>query len=403
MYNIDDIKHFKKMCSDISILMLDDEVIITDAYSDVASRFFNSIDISNNPAEVLKAYTSTKYDIIYTDINMPGINGVELIKEIKKINPKQKFIVISASDESDKLLDLLALNVSGFIVKPFNLQKFIDISMDQVSIILQSRIMKKELLTVTKEKEEQQKMLIQQSKLAQTGEMISMISHQWRQPLSSITTVIAGLKTRLQLGLYEQKENPLEAMTNDFTKAFDKIETSAKFLSKTINDFRNFYRPNKEKSFFNVCSAIENVFEMIQVTSHDITTNIECIDIDGASITSYEGELKQVFMSIINNAIDALKEKSIKNKKISIFIVVKENNIDVSIIDNAGGIPNEIMENIFLPYFSTKNEKNGTGLGLHMAKTIIEQHLQGSLSARNSQEFQGAEFLITIPKNLTQG
>ena len=406
MYNLEDIRQFKEMCEDVSILMLDDEEMITQSYGDIASRFFDFVEISNNPVEVLQNYDAQKHDIIYTDLNMPHMNGIELIRAIKKINVHQKFIVISASDDIEKLLELLSLNVSGFIVKPFNLQKFIEVSMDQVSIILQNRLRKEEqlklreeLLNVTEEKVEQEEMLIQQSKLAQTGEMISMISHQWRQPLSSITTVVAGIKTRLELGVYENKENPLDAITSDLLKAFEKIETTASFLSKTINDFRNFYSPDKKEALFNIYNSMRTVFEMLNVDQHSIDFTIECVNAERTNVVTFESELKQVLLCIINNAVDALKENNISSPKVSVSIESLENVVVIYIRDNAGGVPEDIIDNIFLPYFSTKTEKNGTGLGLHMAKTIVEEHIKGYLSVVNSNVFNGAEFVIHIPKN----
>lgn len=406
MYNLEDIRQFKEMCEDVSILMLDDEEMITQSYGDIASRFFDFVEISNNPVEVLQNYDAQKHDIIYTDLNMPHMNGIELIRAIKKINVHQKFIVISASDDIEKLLELLSLNVSGFIVKPFNLQKFIEVSMDQVSIILQNRLRKEEqlklqedLLNVTEEKDEQEEMLIQQSKLAQTGEMISMISHQWRQPLSSITTVVAGIKTRLELGVYENKENPLDAITSDLLKAFEKIETTASFLSKTINDFRNFYSPDKKEALFNIYNSMRTVFEMLNVDQHSIDFTIECVNAERTNVVTFESELKQVLLCIINNAVDALKENNISTPKVSVSIESLENVVVIYIRDNAGGVPEDIIDNIFLPYFSTKTEKNGTGLGLHMAKTIVEEHIKGYLSVVNSTVFNGAEFVIHIPKN----
>jgi signal transduction histidine kinase len=391
--------------------MVDDEVELTKNYRDIAERFFKDVDIANSGEEAIEMFKIGKYDIIYTDLNMPEINGVELIRTIKKIDEEQKFIVISASNESDKLIDLLSLNISGFILKPFNLKNFVSISMEQISILLQFRLMQKEttqlndkLLQVTKEKQDQEMMLIQQSKLAQTGEMISMIAHQWRQPLSSITTVIAGLKIRLDLGIYEEKENPLDAVKSDLYKTFSKIENSAEFLSKTINDFRNFYRPDNKKILFNLYDALESVLRMLSLNNdNDINIEFDSCAFDNSYINSFEGELKQVFMSIINNSVDALLEKDIQNPKISISIKDEQDNLIVTIADNADGIPLEIIEKIFLPYFSTKNKKNGTGLGLHMAKTIIEQHVNGSITVQNSERLGGAEFTITVPQAQKKG
>lgn len=404
--NLEDIKQFKQMCLNISILMVDDEVELTKYYKEIAQRFFESVDIANSGAEALEMFKQNKYDIIYTDLNMPGMHGIELIKKVKEINPKQKFIVISASNESDKLMDLLSLNISGFIVKPFTINNFMHVSMEQISIVLQAKQLQeqanelnKEIVKITKEKQDQEQMLIQQSKLAQTGEMISMISHQWRQPLSSITTTLSGLKTRLDLGIYDDEEDPILSITSDFNKAFDKIENMAIFLSKTVNDFRNFYRPDNKKTIIDICDAMDSVLRILNPNGNNIEVDYKCAEVDNREVYTFEGELKQVFISIINNAVDAILDKRTDEAKISIHITQDADNIIVSIADNAGGIPEDIIDNIFLPYFSTKNEKNGTGLGLHMAKTIIEHHVNGSLSVNNSEAYNGAEFIISIPKS----
>jgi len=401
---VETIERFKRMCGDISVLMVDDEVALTHYYKEIAERFFRSVEIANSAKEALDRYETGRYDIIYTDLNMPGMDGAELIRTIKQADTKQKFIVISASDETEKLLELLELNISGFIVKPFTINNFIAVTSDQVAIILQTRMMERttsqlceQLEQVTNEKQKQEDMLIQQSKLAETGEMVSMIAHQWRQPLSSITTVLAGLKTRLELGTYETRENPLEAFTVDFDRAFEKVEDSAAFLSKTIDDFRNYYKPDNERVFFNALSALHSVLRILNLDAADITTEIICPEPDNTDVLTFEGELKQVFMSIINNAVDALRWNEVPDAKITISMQNEGEMLLISIADNAGGIPNEIMDEIFLPYFSTKKEKNGTGLGMHMSRTIVEHHMNGTLQAGNSAHYGGAEFIITIP------
>jgi signal transduction histidine kinase len=303
-------------------------------------------------------------------------------------------------------MELLSLHISNFILKPFSLDNFVQVSMDQLSVILQSRQLEKKthllhqnLEQVTQEKHIQEKMLIQQSKLAQTGEMISMIAHQWRQPLASMTAVLASLKIRIELGSYEQKSDPYGSLIPDVYTTLDKIEDSVDYLSNTINDFRNFYRPDNQKASFDICTAMMEVLRMLNLEQNGVELGSKFINEGPVQIYSYEGELKQVFISIINNAVDALKEHAISEKKIFLSIKNEEDNILISIGDNAGGIPEGIIDDIFLPYFSTKHKKNGTGLGLHMAKNIIEEHMNGTLSVKNSTHCGGAEFTIKIPND----
>jgi len=404
MINENEVSVLKEMCSGLSIMIVEDEINLANEYRELAQYFFTDITVVNDAKSALEKYKTKYFDIIYTDINMEYMNGVELIRKIKNQNPKQAFIVISASNDSNHLLDLLKLKISTFILKPFQINEFIDATAEQIAILQQAKKMddtskqlKIELKEVNKEKKTQEEMLIQQSKLAQAGKMISMIAHQWRQPLSSITTQIAVLKIRLDLDYYDNSESPFEMLSSDLYDSFDKIEKSAIFMSDTINNFRNFYRPNNLIKVFNLRESIDRVLEILMLGQNNIVIEQDYLLSENIMIESYESELQQVFMSLLNNARDALIENSIDNPMIKIMTSTNHNSVNISILDNAGGIPKEIINDIFLPYFSTKNEKNGTGLGLHMAKTIIEEHMNGSLNVSNSKQSKGACFTIKIP------
>lgn len=404
-----ELAELQQMCQELSILMVEDDVVLADSYNNMAKKFFKHVTTAYTPLEAIKLYRPGVFDIIYTDINMPGMSGIDMIRKIKEHDRKQKFVVISASDESANLLELLKLNISAFILKPFTLENFTGVTREQASIILHTRMMEQrtyaledELNEVTKEKARQEKILIQQSKLAQTGEMISMIAHQWRQPLSSITTLIAGLKTRLELGAYDNVQDPVEAISRDLYETFDKIERSADFLSSTINDFRNFYRPDNGVSSFDAIDAIESVVQMLFAGEGNIKITRRYYDRETIAVTTYRGELQQVLMSILNNAKDAMAENSIEAPELTITATCDDDILSIAVCDNAGGIDKEFIDHIFLPYFSTKSEKNGTGIGLHMAKTIIERHMNGTITAANDPVQNGACFTIKIPVNQTK-
>ncbi len=399
-----DLTILKELCHSMSALIIEDEIALAESYRDIIGRFFNEVEMVHNAEDALAIHEPGRFSIIYTDLNLPGMSGVELIKNIKNYDQNQKFIVISASDDPENLLGLLKLGVSSFIVKPFTIDSFVKVTRDKASIITQESVLKRRanqlherLNEVTREKELQENMLIQQSKLAQTGEMISMIAHQWRQPLSSITTIIATLRTRLELETYQRQEDPYKALEKDLMDSFIRIEESAEFLSKTVNDFRNFYRPDNEAQTFNVFETVQSVIRMVTPDNHQLSVEIDAPKDKAIMLHTFEGELKQVLINIINNARDVFSEKNIENPKLSIIIKQLNDNVYLDIIDNAGGIPEEIIDEIFLPYFSTKTKKNGTGIGLHMAKTIIEHHMNGKLSASNNKLFGGANFTIKIP------
>ena len=242
-----DFQELLELSKDLKVLLVDDDVMLLENYKNMAEKFFQKVYTASDGGEALQMHEIGRFDIIYTDINMPTMNGVELIREITKYDPKQQFIVISASDDSGYLLELLQLHVNSFIVKPFQLESFIKTTRDKVSIIKQNQLMEsralelqEQLKKVTQEKKDQEEMLIQQSKLAQTGEMISMIAHQWRQPLSRISSVVATLKTKVELDVYGDDSDAKAKIVEDLYDTFGKIEESTSFLSNTINDFRNF-------------------------------------------------------------------------------------------------------------------------------------------------------------------
>ena len=228
-------------------------------------------------------------------------------------------------------------------------------------------------------------MILAQSRQAAMGEMISMIAHQWRQPLSTITLQISNLKINSLLG-----KQSVDA-TND---ALEHISSTIIYLSETIDDFQSFFKPNKLQERKNICELVERGtnFAKPRLNVANIKLDYSCNK--QINILTYPNEFAQVIINIINNAIDVLLEREIEQPKIKVDIVHVEHSVEIIINDNAGGIDMENSSKIFEPYFSTKG-KNGTGLGLYMSKMIIENELGGLLEVQNNA--LGAKFILTIP------
>jgi len=228
---------------------------------------------------------------------------------------------------------------------------------------------------------EKDRQLMQQTKLAQMGEMIGAIAHQWRQPLNTISTGIQNLK-------YDYKEGKLE--DEIYIKSFiDKNKKTVKFMSSTIDDFRNFFRVDKEKHTFDVRSVTKSVINMLsaQLQMYNIEINLQ-----GETFESFgfESEYQQVILNIISNAKDALVANNIKNPTIDIKIDKNK----ISIEDNGGGIAKDIIDRIFEPYYTSKEQGKGTGMGLYLSKMIIVDSMGGELSVRNSDN--GAVFEMSF-------
>ncbi len=228
---------------------------------------------------------------------------------------------------------------------------------------------------------ENEKMLIQQSKMASMGEMLSAIAHQWRQPLNALGLTIQHMEI-----IYDDKEFSKEFLDETIKKSMKQIN----FMSKTIDDFKNFFKPNKRKRAFSIKESIEESITMVsaQLNSYSIKVNIEG---DNIKINSHKNEFKQVVLNLINNAKDAILEKKVKGK-IDIEIIQESHIIRVYFRDNAGGISEDVILRIFEPYFTTKEQGKGTGVGLYMSKAIIEDNMGGKMSVKNMKE--GAEFKI---------
>ncbi|MFW3412225.1 sensor histidine kinase [Aliarcobacter butzleri] len=229
------------------------------------------------------------------------------------------------------------------------------------------------------------KKILEQAKLARIGSMISMIAHQWRQPLSQLSGILMELETTTR---FKKVDN------NYILNAIDKSDKMIEFMSNTIDDFRNFYKPDKKKEDFYVSNACKKAINIIDATLENLGINL-ILDIkDDKKIFGYPTEFSQVILNIISNAKDILIERNIKNPKIEINIESKGVLSIITIKDNAGGIEEKNLEQIFDPYYSTKDSSKGTGLGLYISKLIIERNMGGDLSVSNNSE--GAVFKIVV-------
>ena len=232
--------------------------------------------------------------------------------------------------------------------------------------------------------------LLEQSKMASMGEMIGNIAHQWRQPLSVISTIASGIHMRYEFGVFDEKEIPKDMNT---------IVENTKYLSNTIDTFRDFIKEEKELKSVIIQERIDISLNIIIATLDNNHIKIKKnIDYNSPiTLNLVVGELSQVIINILNNAKDILIENDIKDKWIDISLTQNDTTVIITIEDNAGGIPSEVMPKIFDPYFTTKHQSQGTGLGLHMSYKIITESLNGKLYVKNTSN--GAKFFIELPKN----
>jgi len=311
-------------------------------------------------------------------------------KKIKHNYYTVSFLNVPCIDESNKCAYLVLYKESPYIEQTYaNFQKILVILLIALFIFL--FVIYKNYLIHTKNIQRQE-ILSQQTKLASMGEMIGNIAHQWRQPLSVISAAASGMKVQQEYGLLKEEK---------LIENLDMIFNNTQYLSQTIEDFRNFFKTEKEKTFFEIQDTITQVADIF---IHSFKAdNVEII-INGATaqIYGYQNEFKQVIINLLKNAKDAIG----KNGLILVDIIVQEQHITIKVHDSGGGVEQEIKDKIFDPYFTTKHQSQGTGLGLYMTHEIIKNDFQGSLLVENSgfeynfKNYYGACFIISFKQTL---
>ncbi|MCK5110607.1 MAG: hybrid sensor histidine kinase/response regulator [Arcobacteraceae bacterium] len=403
----EDLKKLKNIAKDLTVLYAEDDGLLRVSVYEYLKKIFKKVVCAEDGEHGLdlfkKAFEESEYfDIVITDIEMPNMNGLEMSKNIKNINSNQEIIIISAYTSVNYFTDSIQIGVSGYIIKPMDYLQMNSILyktalriQEHKKVIEYEKYLEKRVKEEVKKNKVNQKMLLEQSKMAAMGEMLESIAHQWRQPLSVITTAASGMKM--------QKE--FDMLTDElFVKSVDSIVSAAMHLSDTIDDFRDFFNPNKKEELFNLKDSFYRATELL--SSKFKNREIETIEnIDDVEMMGLTNDLVQVFMNILNNAKDALEE--VKDKKRLIFVEINKdkNNINILIKDSGGGIPDNIIDKIFESHFTTKENKDGTGIGLYMTQQIIKDHLKGKIDACNveyeydGEKYKGAQFSIKLPLN----
>ena len=232
---------------------------------------------------------------------------------------------------------------------------------------------------------DQEKLLIQQSKLATTGNMIANIAHQWRQPLNELNTILMYLQVRY---MYEGLDEGF------LSEQIEKCNSVTTYMSKTINDFQNFFKPSKMKEHFSIVEACQKAVSILHSSLKNNSINFVFEAVENIEVDGYPNEFSQAFLNILSNAKDVLIERKIENPYIHVSIKTGKKFVLIHVKDNGGGISNAVIDHIFEPYFTTKHAKQGTGIGLYMCKTIIEGNMNGIIKASNTED--GALFTIKV-------
>ncbi|MBF0538972.1 MAG: hybrid sensor histidine kinase/response regulator [Nitrospirae bacterium] len=461
-------------------------IVVEDSITqrEMLRRFFEGegfvVISAKNGVEGLEAIKKQRPDIVISDIDMPLKNGYDMCREIKGDDELKEtpVILLTQFAATEDIISGLDCGADNFIVKPYDERQLLnsvrfliatkeirkndmlDIGIDlhlggkshiitssrrQILNVListyESAVHQNHVLMMTqselnektgqleelnrrleervneeiKKRIEQEYMLLQQSKLAAMGEMMGMIAHQWRQPLNGLGLILQDMKDASDFNELDKKY-----VDTSIAGAMEQIE----FMTKAMDDFREFYRPSKVKRHFDILGTVKDVLSIIQfqLKNQSIKFRFQCsctkesIIVENdlkiptcrhalMNVYGYPNELKHVLMNIINNASDAIVSKKKDDNLghlieglISILISLEDNNIVVRISDNGGGIDEAGIDKIFEPYYTTKKQA-GTGIGLYISKLIVVNNLNGRIYAENSEH--GATFTIELMRETT--
>jgi len=350
-----------------------------------------------------KKFHDTKYNMVL-GVKQSQINNIEKAYASSMVYGVTISFLISLFI-SFTLAYLMKLNTNRFYRKVEDIRNNISVNLeneyDEFRVVLENlesqhkvvmdiqKNLRRRIDEEVKKSRQHELQIFEQAKMVSMGEMIGNIAHQWRQPLSAITTNVSNIQISIELEEFDEKE---------LFGALQTISEQAKYLSETINTFRDFLKNDKVREVFVAQECVDVALNIVKAT---LESNYICVkkEINYSSpikLNLIQSELEQVVINILNNAKDALLANSISDPWIKIAFEEIQDKLHISIEDNAGGIPEDIIDKVFEAYFTTKHESQGTGLGLHMSYNIITQSLKGKLSVSNTKS--GAKFLIELPK-----
>ena len=359
----------------MNILYAEDDLITRQAvlFSLSAIDFISNIDVAQDGQEAINLYNSNKnYDVILTDINMPGKDGLEFINEISERNNLYT-VVFTAYDDSKYLLKSIDLQVSKYLIKPLKINELKETLLHAL-----------EFKAKQENKKQKEQVALQNARYNASNELLENLAHHWRQYLSVINIEASAIKylSSDNQTLDEQHhslDNIIQTVSN-LSQLLDKFKFEKEFTEESINLEKFIYTLIDEKK------------EMFDTKGIKVKKSL----VENLTIKSQIFYLDNMITCILQNSIEQFERNNIEDKIISIKTVEKENEIDILIKDNAGGISKDIMDKIFEPYTTTKFQSKDIGLSLYICKSIVTNLLKGNIDAKNIDD--GALFTISLPK-----
>lgn len=388
---MENLKLITELSNDLIVLYIEDHKETREELLELLETVFPSVLSASNGLEGLHIYQNNPVDLIITDINMPVMDGISMIEKIRSTDQEVKIVVFSAHNKIENLSRCIELDVDGFLTKPLNYKKYFQTFYKVVKQIHTSKELSKYKSDLENKVQEQLTELLEKNAILEKnarfvtmGEMIDAIAHQWKTPLSIVKMYIELVTLNMNSDHF-RKEEVLEYM--------EKTEVQIRHLFETIEEFRKFFRLNNEVENISVKTLIDSTLLLVkdELIRNTIITNCEC-DKDLEVMVNHN-EFKHVLINLIQNSKEAFLQNDIENRIIEIKAEQVEDKVEIKVYDNAGGIPESILEKIFTSDFTTKGEGGGTGIGLYLVKQILEK-VDGEIVVENYA--QGACFTITL-------
>lgn len=371
------------MLKNLSLLYVEDEHELTDLMKELLEDEVETLYIASNGEEGLKLFEEHHPDIVMSDIYMPKIDGLTMSQRIKERFPDTPVVLLTAFNNIEDMKHAIEIGIDRYINKPIKSQEQLEKPLNDIARRLSDQ----------RALEHLSNQIGSLSKYAAIGQVVAHITHQWNQPLNIVSTKMSSMQVKHELG---------KLTDEDIRQCIIKTNEQIQFLSQTINDFRDFLRPKIQSTPFYLSDLFTKIDSLIgaAIRREKIVLLFSSPQI---ILKSVENKLAHTLINLINNGRDAIIHSNATKRYILIKANIENDHCKITVADSGGGIDESIMDTIFEPYFTTKTEEQGTGLGLYMAREFIVGHLGGTLKAANTttqyeeSSFYGASFEIILP------
>ena len=361
----------------LRLLYVEDSRFIRLLIVGTLKRFFAGVEEAESGKAGLERFRNDgPFDLVVTDINMPEMDGIQMVREIRKMDRNVPIVISTSFTDETHLVEAIKLKVNGFVTKSEKPDELVEEVVKNALALLR----KKEL-------DEKNRLLLQNSRLAAMGEITSMLAHQWRQPLTLVSMSITNVLLDLERG---------EVNNETLRRRCNQMQEQVSYLSGVIGKFTSSFRDESAPVPVRLPDVIDDALELIGEELVDKGVRI-LRDYPGTvpSLTLYRNEILQAFLNLFINAKEVLENRKVEEPELRVAVSLEKGGLVATVEDNGQGISDEHIDRIFEPYYTTKPELNKAGLGLYVAKLAVEDQEGCSLRAENGP--QGARFTLFFP------